>query len=230
MQVRRPVLMSIAVVAVHGCAPPLLNPPSAEVPVDPEQVVRAAEMVFHRHEIPVERELSGPGTLRSGDFEVEGYWGGEPIEARVDCGWDREGLPRAIQGPIRMDVRLRARSQLVDRTRDARPGSRLELHGRGTLLTLGEEVRCTLTREFGERLVDAIAGMTGGSRDRHRPVGSDPGGHGGVHAFAPGIGVPGRGMDQRHAIRPSPVYGRPDPSTGFRGDRIPPVCLDPPRP
>ena len=161
--------LAAALLAPAACAPPLINQPSMQVPAPPQQVARSAGSVFHRFNIPVAHHETEAGTLRSGPFVVDGTWGGEPVEERVHCGWNPDGQPRAIEAPIRLNVRMRARSRQMTTEDPQRPvtmGSRIEVDGSGVLMVRGEEVRCTLTRDFMWEVVEAIAVLNGGGERR----------------------------------------------------------------
>ena len=153
----------VAGVFVTGCAPPLINHPTAEAPAPPDQVVRVAERIFHSYQIPVEPYRSGSGILRSGTFRVQDTWRGVPIEERVHCGWDDDGMALARTAPVELSVVMRARSRRIGSVEEQRIGTRIQVEGSGRLLEQGLEVRCTLTRDFARELAEAIAAGAGGA-------------------------------------------------------------------
>jgi hypothetical protein len=150
-------------VLVAGCTPPLINHPTAEAPAPPDQVVRVAERIFHSYQIPVEPYRSGSGILRSGTFRVQDTWRGVPIEERVHCGWDDDGMARARTAPVEFSVVMRARARRIGPVDDQRMGTRIQVEGSGRLLEQGSDVTCTLTRDFARELAEAIAAGAGGA-------------------------------------------------------------------
>lgn len=159
-------------VAVTGCARPLINHPTAEAPADPDQVVRVAERTFHAYQIPVEPYRSGSGILRSGTFRVHDTWRGVPVEERVQCGWDEEGLPLARRGPIELNVVMRASARRIGPVDEQRWGTRILVEGSGTLLEPGVDATCRLTRDFVQELAEAIAAGAGGELPGLRVAGA----------------------------------------------------------
>lgn len=120
-----------------------------------------AESVFQRHSIPVESARPGSGRVESGEFEVGGTWGGEPLDARVDCGRDEDGEPRAASAPVRLTVGFVARQRRVrrvDSSTGSVPGSRIRVDGEGRQIG---NVCCSLTGEFRRRVLRDVAEMAG---------------------------------------------------------------------
>lgn len=157
-----------ALLAVSGCAFLQIGPSAgAEVDADTFEVIDVAEYeVFPRFDIPVEQSYRSMGRLRSGEFVVQSVWGGDPVESRIDCGWDREGMPEARNGRFVVEVELR----VDERTRASAAGTRrrtevrLDGDARRDAATEDDERRCRLALPFRQRVVDAIASRFGGRR------------------------------------------------------------------
>lgn len=142
------------------------------------EAVRAGTAVFRQFDIPVEREDPRRGRVSSGRFEVAGFWGGEPVANRVNCGNDG-GTPRAERGIVELEVELEVESRLEreteypygDPTRMApagmdprREAAQVRIRSRGKVTTPeGKRHGCTLSTEFSQRIVQQIALRTGGA-------------------------------------------------------------------
>lgn len=153
---------------LSACSLPFMTPPPLEVMRPPREVVEIAADVFSMYEIPVRRYVPGSNRLESGEFVVERTWGGEAIDARLDCGIGDDGLPRALQGPVRLTVEFTARSRSIQTqgTLTTVDGSSVEIDGRGTLQ---DGVRCHLTREFARQVLCDVA-LSAGSMSSCDPA------------------------------------------------------------
>lgn len=143
-----------------GCLVPVVVPRSTEVLMPPRDVVQFAEDVFGMYQIPVPPHVPDSRRLESGEFVVEGSWGGEPVDARVDCGTGEDGMPRALRGPVTMTIALTAHSRPIRMPGMSVPveGSLVEIDGRGILQ---DGVRCRLTRQFATAILCAVAFRAG---------------------------------------------------------------------
>lgn len=150
----------VSLVAVSGCVASLGSSPYAEVSRTPRDVLPVAEEVFRTYDIPVQPRMTGAQVVESGRFVRSGSWGGESIERRVDCGTGDDGLPRALEGEVALNMELTVGARRVVLPGRAEPaaGSHVEVDGEAVL---EGGVRCRLRREFMAAIVCAVADRTG---------------------------------------------------------------------
>lgn len=153
----RPLLMTAgAALLAGGCTLPilLLQQPTGESQLAPEELVDRAVVVFGRHGIPVEH-TNMVDRVESGAFQVQSLWAGVPVEQRVECGTLHNGEPAARTGRVELEIRFRARRR-GDMTR-------AYVDGDGEIIAAVDEDavgrRCRLTAEFGDELLREILGL-----------------------------------------------------------------------
>jgi hypothetical protein len=142
-----------------GCVAQIV-PRSTEVLKPPRDVIQIGQDVFAMYQIPVRPHGPASRRLESGEFVVEGSWGGEAVDARVDCGTGQDGMPRALRGPVTLTIELTANSRAVRMPGMSAPveGSLVEIAARGIL---DDGVRCRLTRQFATAILCAVAVRAG---------------------------------------------------------------------
>ncbi len=154
-----------AVLALAGCAAAMSS--QSYVAAPPLAVVRGAPGVFRQFDIPVRRQDIHRGEVDSGRFDLEGAWGSEPLESRIDCGDADDGGPRAVDGTVALVVTLTARASTRPVHNDIRgrfdaAGSRVHLRSQATLRDPdGAHHSCRFRPEFLGQVMAAIANAAG---------------------------------------------------------------------
>lgn len=123
-----------------------LGPPTA---LEPREVVARARTAFRALSIPVE-EYDPAHLISSGVFRVRGWWAGEAVSDRIDCGSDEQGKPLAADGPVDVEIQVIA----DDRGLPRHPRTYVEIQGGGTLRApdRADAGPCDLTAAFRDRL------------------------------------------------------------------------------
>lgn len=149
----RAALAFVLTASAAGCTAPYHGRTS--VPSDPVTVERSGEQVFTDHGIPV-LEWEPDLRVESGWFMATRLWSPDVVAARVDCGMDRQGRPRAAEERVELSLTLEIYTG--DGTRS---GVRLVSDAHTVPRSVGESGhRCVLNERFAQDLLTAITGRS----------------------------------------------------------------------
>lgn len=127
----------------------------AVVAGEPARVAGIVAAVFAAERIPVSR--ADDNAVESGRFVVEGWWGRDRVEERIEC-----ALELAVFVPVEMRVTATI-TRSFQRTLGAVPGtptSRVSILSEGRTRA-GPESRCWLAPAWAQHLLDIIAFRAG---------------------------------------------------------------------
>lgn len=133
----------------------------------PAQITQAAVAVFQDRSIPVARVDPGEGVVESAVFRVGPYWGGDPVETRVDCRLVQE--PSEAADPIEIEIYLRLQAlplpgpPITGRTR-ANQDSQVGLYSSARVSGAGPHSQCQLAESFVGALLAAVDRLATGGR------------------------------------------------------------------
>jgi hypothetical protein len=124
----------------------------------PERVTPIITDVFRANDIPVTQESAGQ--VRSGVFALHGFWQGQEIEERVECGPDGQLNLTGLTVELSI-VAFVARMVVAEPGTDpATPRSRIVLISEGQADD-SSNTRCQLRGTFADEILTAVAAVTG---------------------------------------------------------------------